>query len=93
VVPSIGDAVMATFPTPDRAVAAALRMRDGPHVTGSGVVVPVTIGDPKRIVTSSRNGGSACAAPVGVGCRLGDLLALVRRTQRPEHQPHPGGRL
>ena len=36
VVKTIGDAVMATFPTPDRAVAAALRMRDGPHVTGSG---------------------------------------------------------
>jgi class 3 adenylate cyclase len=28
VVKTIGDAVMATFPTPDRAVAAALRMRD-----------------------------------------------------------------
>ena len=27
-VKTIGDAVMATFPTPDRAVAAALRMRD-----------------------------------------------------------------
>ncbi len=29
VVKTIGDAVMATFPTPDRAIAAALRMRDG----------------------------------------------------------------
>ncbi len=29
VVKTIGDAVMATFPTPDRAVAAALRMREG----------------------------------------------------------------
>src|SRR6185295_7561095 len=28
VVKTIGDAVMATFPTPDRALAAALRMRD-----------------------------------------------------------------
>src|ERR1700732_795603 len=28
VVKTIGDAVMATFPTPDRAVAAALRMRE-----------------------------------------------------------------
>ena len=28
VVKTIGDAVMATFPTPDRAIAAALRMRD-----------------------------------------------------------------
>src|SRR5260221_13309537 len=28
VVKTIGDAVMATFPTPDRAVSAALRMRD-----------------------------------------------------------------
>ena len=27
-VKTIGDAVMATFPTPDRAVAAALRMRE-----------------------------------------------------------------
>jgi class 3 adenylate cyclase len=31
VVKTIGDAVMATFPTPDRAVAAALRMRDEMH--------------------------------------------------------------
>jgi class 3 adenylate cyclase len=29
VVKTIGDAVMATFPTPDRAIAAAFRMRDG----------------------------------------------------------------
>jgi class 3 adenylate cyclase len=32
VVKTIGDAVMATFPTPDRAVAAALRMRDAMNV-------------------------------------------------------------
>src|SRR5438309_581735 len=32
VVKTIGDAVMATFPTPSRAVAAALRMRDAMHV-------------------------------------------------------------
>ena len=31
VVKTIGDAVMASFPTPDRAVAAALRMRDAMH--------------------------------------------------------------
>jgi class 3 adenylate cyclase len=31
VVKTIGDAVMATFPTPDRAVAAALRIRDAMH--------------------------------------------------------------
>ena len=31
VVKTIGDAVMATFPTPDRAIAAALRMRDAMH--------------------------------------------------------------
>ena len=31
VVKAIGDAVMATFPTPDRAVAAALRMREAMH--------------------------------------------------------------
>jgi class 3 adenylate cyclase len=31
VVKTIGDAVMATFPTPDRAVAAALKMREAMH--------------------------------------------------------------
>lgn len=31
VVKTIGDAVMATFPTPDRALAAAMRMRDAMH--------------------------------------------------------------
>jgi class 3 adenylate cyclase len=36
VVKTIGDAVMATFATPDRAVAAALRMRDAMHELNSG---------------------------------------------------------
>jgi class 3 adenylate cyclase len=36
VVKTIGDAVMATFPTPDRAVAAALRMRQAMHDLKAG---------------------------------------------------------
>jgi class 3 adenylate cyclase len=36
VVKTIGDAVMATFPTPDRAVAAALRMREAMHRFNDG---------------------------------------------------------
>jgi class 3 adenylate cyclase len=36
VVKTIGDAVMATFSTPDRAVAAALRMRDAMHQLNDG---------------------------------------------------------
>jgi class 3 adenylate cyclase len=36
VVKTIGDAVMATFPTPDRAVAAALRMRKAMHALNDG---------------------------------------------------------
>jgi class 3 adenylate cyclase len=36
VVKTIGDAVMATFPTPDRAVAAALRMREAMRQLGNG---------------------------------------------------------
>src|SRR5882724_4992003 len=36
VVKTIGDAVMATFPTPDRAVAAALRMREAMHALNDG---------------------------------------------------------
>jgi class 3 adenylate cyclase len=36
VVKTIGDAVMATFPTPDRAVAAALRMREAMRDLGNG---------------------------------------------------------
>ena len=36
VVKTIGDAVMATFPTPDRAVAAALRMRDAMRKLNEG---------------------------------------------------------
>jgi class 3 adenylate cyclase len=36
VVKTIGDAVMATFPTPDRAVAAALRMREAMRDLGDG---------------------------------------------------------
>jgi class 3 adenylate cyclase len=38
VVKTIGDAVMATFPTPDRAIAAALRMRDAVHDLKTGTV-------------------------------------------------------
>ena len=36
VVKTIGDAVMATFPTPDRALAAALRMREAMHRLNDG---------------------------------------------------------
>ena len=36
VVKTIGDAVMATFPTPDRAIAAALRMRDAMRTLNEG---------------------------------------------------------
>jgi class 3 adenylate cyclase len=36
IVKTIGDAVMATFPTPDRAVAAALRMRQAMHALRAG---------------------------------------------------------
>jgi class 3 adenylate cyclase len=36
VVKTIGDAMMATFPTPDRAVAAALQMRDAMHELNDG---------------------------------------------------------
>jgi class 3 adenylate cyclase len=36
IVKTIGDAVMATFPTPNRAVAAALRMRDGMRDLNNG---------------------------------------------------------
>jgi class 3 adenylate cyclase len=36
VVKTIGDAVMATFPTPDRALAAALRMREAMHRLNNG---------------------------------------------------------
>ncbi len=36
VVKTIGDAVMATFPTPDRAMAAALRMRDAMRQLNDG---------------------------------------------------------
>ncbi len=36
VVKTIGDAVMATFSTPDRAIAAALRMREAMHHLGNG---------------------------------------------------------
>ena len=36
IVKTIGDAVMATFPTPDRAVAAALRMREAMRHLGNG---------------------------------------------------------
>jgi class 3 adenylate cyclase len=36
VVKTIGDAVMATFPTPDRAIAAALRMREAMRHLGDG---------------------------------------------------------
>jgi class 3 adenylate cyclase len=43
VVKIIGDAVMATFPTPDRAVAAALRMRGAMRDLGSDLVLKIGI--------------------------------------------------
>jgi class 3 adenylate cyclase len=43
VVKTIGDAVMATFPTPDRAVAAALRMRDAMRELNADLQVKIGI--------------------------------------------------
>lgn len=43
VVKTIGDAVMATFPTPDRAVAAALRMRDSVQEFKNDLLVKIGI--------------------------------------------------
>jgi class 3 adenylate cyclase len=43
VVKTIGDAVMATFPTPDRAVAAALRMRGAMRDLGTDLVLKIGI--------------------------------------------------
>jgi class 3 adenylate cyclase len=43
VVKTIGDAVMATFPTPDRAVAAALRMRNAMRDLDSDLVLKIGI--------------------------------------------------
>jgi class 3 adenylate cyclase len=43
VVKTIGDAVMATFPTPDRAVAAALKMREAMHDLDGELLVKIGI--------------------------------------------------
>jgi class 3 adenylate cyclase len=43
VVKTIGDAVMATFSTPDRALAAALRMRDSVHNLKSDLLIKIGI--------------------------------------------------
>jgi class 3 adenylate cyclase len=43
VVKTIGDAVMATFPTPDRAVAAALRMRAAMRDLGADLILKIGI--------------------------------------------------
>ncbi len=43
VVKTIGDAVMATFPTPDRAVAAALRMRAAMRELGADLILKIGI--------------------------------------------------
>jgi class 3 adenylate cyclase len=43
IVKTIGDAVMATFPTPDRAVAAALRMRDAIQKLNAELLIKIGI--------------------------------------------------
>jgi class 3 adenylate cyclase len=43
VVKTIGDAVMATFPTPDRAVAAALRMREAMRTLNADLLLKIGI--------------------------------------------------
>jgi len=43
VVKTIGDAVMATFPTPDRALAAALRMRESVRVIKNDLLIKIGI--------------------------------------------------
>jgi class 3 adenylate cyclase len=63
VVKTIGDAVMATFSTPDRAVAAALRMREAMRHLGNG--------------GSERNGGSGEDLLLKIGIHEGPCLAVV----------------
>jgi class 3 adenylate cyclase len=43
VVKTIGDAVMATFPSPDRALAAALRMRKSVHALKKDLLIKIGI--------------------------------------------------
>lgn len=76
VVKTIGDAVMATFPTPDRAIAAALRMRDAMSSIKHGdrdllLKIGIHLSDPlmdhaETLATHNRRGTTPCtpARPV-----------------------------
>ena len=84
VVKTIGDAVMATFPTPDRALAAALRMRDAmQHLNaqrgGDDLLLKIGIHQgPCLAVTARTTSARPSTSPLG-----SRTLPCPRRSSRP----------
>ena len=77
-VKTIGDAVMATFPTPDRAVAAALRMREAmgdfnDARTGDGLLLKIGIHEGPCLAVTLNDRQDYFGQTVNVAARVQNL--------------------
>jgi class 3 adenylate cyclase len=79
VVKTIGDAVMATFPTPDRALAAALRMRDSVRAIKDDLLIKIGIHEGPCLAVTLNDRLDYFGQTVNIAARvqsLADALAI-----------------
>ena len=73
VVKTIGDAVMATFPTPDRALAAALRMREAMHTLDQDLCLKIGIHEGPCLAVVLNERPDYFGQTVNIAARVQDL--------------------
>jgi class 3 adenylate cyclase len=73
VVKTIGDAVMATFPTPDRALAAALRMREAMRGLGSDLILKIGIHEGSCLAVTLNERQDYFGQTVNIASRVQEL--------------------
>src|SRR6516225_2198970 len=97
IVKTSGDAVMATFPTPDRAVAAALRMREAMHRfndarTGDGLLLKIGIHEGPCLAVVLDKRQDYFGRTVNIASRVQDLANSRSILATEPVVNHPGAR-
>lgn len=88
VVKTIGDAVMATFPTPDRALAAALRMRDSVRALKKDLLIKIGIHEGPCLAVTLNDRLDYFGQTVNIAARvqgLADARAILATKPVVEH--------
>jgi len=88
VVKTIGDAVMATFPTPDRALAAALRMRDSVRKIKNDLLIKIGIHEGPCLAVTLNDRLDYFGQTVNIAARvqnLADAQAILATRSVVEH--------